>query len=296
MNRRAPHVYWPLLLLVMATVIPLRAADSVPWYQSLRPGVTRTEIARVAGGPLVPRGDVEICRVPPGEIAFTFRGDVLQRADYRDAPPEAITGLYSTHGTTSAAAVEERRKYLRAGSFAIVPPFASSPVRSAAGGPVIRTSKYQGAGCYEADGQYLIIEPMLWVGVGEFADKAARVLLISADGKEKTLYRADEHWRELRPARLSSAAAAKRESTLRQLGEAVVGRQASEVLGPEDSQMGSGIDYRTYYLPRGLAIVQVGSDGPGRAGRIMSIRFSSPGGSGRWLSLQEWLARDARRP
>jgi hypothetical protein len=163
-------------------------------------------------------------------------------------------------------------------------------------GGVIRTRKYHGS-CYEVDGQYLVIEPIVGQGMGHFSRKTARVLLVGADGVEKTLYRASDHWRHVKPPNVSETAVIQREAALRRLGTRAIGRSVEDVLGPADSQMGSGIDSRVYYLQRGLAVVMVGS-GPRsepvrmdarRPDSILQIHFSVPGSGAPRMTFEEWL-------
>jgi hypothetical protein len=220
-----------------------------------------------------------------GRFEFEFRDDVLHRGVLVAAAPGGGAVFYGTYSSPAAVNRETRRAFLKAGNYAIVPRFT---------GPAIRTLKYRGY-CYEVDGQHLVIEPIIEPGTGHLANKAARVLLVNADGTEKTLYRAMDHWNELRPPNVSRSAAKRREEELKRLGTKVVGLRVGDVLGPADSQMGSGIDYRVYYLPRGLAIVHVGSRaGPpdfvaGRPDFIHGIRFSMPGSDRSDLRFEDWL-------
>jgi hypothetical protein len=267
-----------------------RTHESTPWYLALRPGVTRSEIERFLGTALGPGDKVEQPGGSLGRFEFEFRDNVLQRALHYD-PAGGFGGLgsqlYSTHGTATAAQVKARREFLQSGAYADTP--------HSMGG-VIRTRKYDGS-CYEVDGQYLVIEPIVEQGMGHFARKTARVLLVGADGAEKTLYRASDHWRHLKPPNVSETAVIQREAALRRLGTRAIGRSVEDVLGPADSQMGSGIDYRVYYLPGGLAVVMVGS-GPRRAplqmggprpDAILQIDFSRPGSGAPRMTFEEWL-------
>lgn len=277
--------------------VPSRAAEPTsrdvrPWYWTLRPGVTRSEIQRLSGLTL-PGGDkVEVDAGTLGRFEFEFRDAVLHRGVLVAAAPGAGSVFYGTYGSPAAVNREARRTFLKAGNYAIVPRFA---------GPAIRTLKYHGY-CYEVDGQYLVIEPIIEPGTGHFANKAARVLLVSADGAEKTLYRAIDHWNDLRPPNVSRSAAKRREEELKRLGMRVVGLRVGDVLGPADSQMGSGIDYRVYYLPRGLAIVHVGSRaGPpdfvaGRPDFISGIRISVSGSGWASVGFEDWLKSTAAAP
>jgi hypothetical protein len=285
------------LLPCLLGFVPSRAAEPTPgdvrpWYWRLRPGVTRSEIQRL-GGLTLPAGDkVEVDAGNLGRFEFEFRDDVLHRGVLVAGAPGAGAVFYGTYSGPTAVNWEARRTFLKAGNYAIVSRFT---------GPAIRTLKYDGY-CYEVDGQYLVIEPIIGPGTGHFANKAARVLLLSPDGTEKTLYRAIDHWNDLRPPELSRSAATRREGELRRLGTRAIGLKVGDVLGPADSRMGSGIDYRVYYLPRGLAIVHVGS----RAGTpdpvatppdfIVGMRIVVPGSDRPSVRFEDWLKSAGAAP
>ena len=234
-----------LLWAVMA-----RAAEH--WYETLRPGITRSEVLNLAGSPTFSDAGTDTYKLTPGRLECRYQGGLLQEATYYDPPGGGVSrSLYWTDGKPGEDYSAARRRYLQERRFATLPPF---------GGNGIRTARYRGL-CYEVDGQFLVLEPIIGLlgGNGFFADKTASMLLVHPDGQEETLYRAADHWADLRPPGLSPAVVARRTATVRRLGEKLNGASLSATLGQADAFMGSGVDYRLFYLQDALLIVSCSS-------------------------------------
>lgn len=217
------------------------------WFQSLRPGVSRSEIERMAPTALQVTDGGARCTMPDGHIEFLFHGDRLVRATYRRPPPEGDRTLYIEYASGGVADAEARQRYLREANFQRMPDFA---------GPSIRTDRHDGQ-CWEIDGSYLVAKPIapLLGASGHFADKAARITLLEADGAERILYQASEHWKNLRPPECSDEDARRRVDALNHMGDDIDGAAAVKLLGRHDSHMGSAFDYRLYWIPDGLVVI-----------------------------------------
>lgn len=265
-----------LLFFLLWLAIP---ASAKPWYETLRPGVTRREVLIVAGPPTSSVADEDTYQQAQGYILCRYRGDVMEQATYYEPPGGGISaGLYWTGDEAKAIDVEARRAYLKGGKFAVLPKF---------GGTFVRTSRYDGL-CYEVDGQFIVVEPIipLMGGTGCFADKAARVLLIGPDGSERVLYRAADHWAELRPPGVSEGEVILRTTLLKAAGVHLLDAPVPESFGAGDSTMGSGVDYRLYYLRDGLLTAV--RDYSSR--KIVADEIVRPG-LGKF-TVEEWLAGD----
>lgn len=253
-------------------------AAAAEWHESLRPGVTREEILRLAGPPASSAGGVDTYRTGQGRLELRYADGRLVLGMAFDGPgPSPSRSFYSLSGAwpKNKPDLKPRQEYLKKGDFSVLPRFV---------GPMIRTQKYRGS-CYEVDGQFLVLEPVIEVlgGTGYFADKTARALLVKADGTEEVLYRAADNWGLLRPPGLTAEEVRRRRTRLREAGEGFIGRPVGEVLGPSDSNMGSGIDYRLYYLEDALMVVGCGEP---RA-RVETVRMVLPGVTN--LTYPQWL-------
>jgi len=185
-----------LLLSLLLKISLMSLSHAGYWYESLRPGATRSEILKVAGNPTSSTTGVDTYQQPQGRIECNYRRGVLLSAVYYDTPDGAVSWtLYATEGDLRDADLEQRRTYVRKANFAVLPKLS---------GRTVYTHKYRGK-CYELDGEFIVIEPIITLmgGSGYFADKAARVLLATPDGKEQVLYRAGEHWKALKPTGLA---------------------------------------------------------------------------------------------
>ncbi len=246
------------------------------WYETLRPGITHAEILKLAGTPSKSDGKVDTYTQAKGRIECTYEGDVLQSAVFFDTPDGAVSWtLYTTEGEAKDSDFGLRRAYVKAGSLAILPTFS---------GRKIFTNKYSGT-CYAVDGGFIVVEPIISLlgGVGFFADKAAQVLWLKPDGTETVLYRAIDHWEALKPPELPESQVKKRTMKLKEAGDRVFKMNLTTVLGQSDSEMGSGIDYKLFYLEDGLAVVTC--DFPN--GTIKSMSIMRPGLPN--SSFSEWL-------
>jgi hypothetical protein len=255
------------------------------WYQTLRPGITRSEILKLAGTPSESRGTVDIYTKQGGRIECAYGEDGLRRAIYYNTPDGAAAWtLYDTYGDPKYNDLEQRRAYLKAGNFAVIPNFPGRSIYTQKY-PAICWSNDSGA-CYEVDGGFIVVEPIIDLGggCGFFADKAARVLWLKPDGTETVLYRAADHWKDLKPPLLPENQVKNRQIKLKQAGDHVLKMSITSIFGESDSQMGSGVDYRLFYLEDGLAILT--SDGAN--GTIKSISILKPGITN--LTLSEWLS------
>jgi len=268
-----------------AAFLPVIVAAAVftygaEWYESLPPGVTRTEILKIAGPPSSTQSEarsyydneqkMEI-RYPvqsdrydlkEGYLKFVYDKDVLINGSnygYRDQHKKTFY-FYGRDILSSSDQIQALRAYLNAGQYTLLPPFRFRNI--------IRTDKYPGKECYPIDNAYLFIEPILQLigEVGFFADKTAAVMLLDDKGNETVLYRAIDNWKNLRPPQVDDEKLKERT----QLMEALEKRpdhnfNLVDILGPPDSRMGSGMPYVVYYLKNGLVI---GLDMNGQMKRI----------------------------
>jgi hypothetical protein len=81
---------------------------------------------------------------------------------------------------------------------------------------------------------------------------------VEPDGKEVILYRAIDHWKELKPPTLKERDLNIRMAKLKIVSLNPSRTSVEETLGEADSSMGSGIDYRLYYLEDGPAVLAFG--------------------------------------
>ncbi len=253
-----------------------RLSCAAEWFETLRPGITRAEILGLAGAPSLSQGWVDTYNRAQGRIQCVYEGDILQSAVYYNPPGGAISWtVYDTDGELKESDLQLRRVYLKKGRFALLPSFS---------GRRLYTNKYHGA-CYEVDGGFIVIEPVIDLGggAGFFADKVARVLWLKSDGTETILYRASDHWKDLKPPGLLMTDVRSREVKLREAGDHLFMLTLTNILGEGDSFMGSGVDYRLFYLEDGLAVVVPKY----RDGTIQSIRILKPGLTN--LTFDEWI-------
>lgn len=255
-----------------------------PWYETLRPGVTRSEISKLAGNPVRSEGSVDTYDVGGGRIEFAFEKDVLRTAVGYNLPGDGVSWtLYKTRGASNNSDLKQRRAYLKAGNFSVMPDFPGRSVYTLKY-PAINERNDSGA-CYEVDGGFIVAEPIICLlgGVGFFADKTARVLWVGPDGTEKVLYRAADHWEALRPPGLSEIDVKNRKMKLKTAGDHLLQMKVADVLGQCDSYMGSGINYQLYYFEDGLGIANASYPN----GTLASMRIVKPGLTN--LTLMEWL-------
>ena len=218
---------------------------------------------------------------------MVYEDDDLVQCRHHDPGEGAIwSEVYRAWGgRCDAHHLAEREHYLAHRAFSVLPRFS---------GPRVRTRRYEGV-CYEVGDSYLVIEAILGMlgESGSFVGKAAKVTLVERDGTEEVLYRAIDSWPDLKPASLPSAVAASRSERLRAMGRAVIGKPVDSVFGKHDALMGSGVDYRLYYMTDGLAVVSVGADPTrkAKAGIITRVWVSRPGEA--YYSLDKWLLREA---
>jgi hypothetical protein len=216
-----------------------------------------------------------------GRIECTYEGISLRRVIYYDAPDGAASWtLYDMNGESKDSDFATRRAYIKKGNFNVIPHFS---------GQNVYTHKYRGLS-FELDRGFIMVEPIIDVGGGDgfFADKAARVLWLKPDGTETVLYRAADHWKALKPPGLAESVVKGRQAKLIEVGEHVVGMSLNDILGEADSRMGSGMDYRLFYLEDSLAVVSCGYSKQVKNGTtIGSIRIVKPGLTN--LTIGEWL-------
>jgi hypothetical protein len=259
------------------------------WYETLRPGITRSEILKLAGTPSKSRGTVDVYTKQGGVIECAYDKQGLREAIYYNTPDGAAAEtLYDTYGDLKDGDLEQRRAYLKAGKFAVMPNFPGRSIYTRKY-PAVCRSNDSGA-CYELDGGFIVVEPIIVLlgGYGFFADKAARVLWLKPDGTETVLYRAADHWRDLKPPQLPENEVKKRQMKLKQVGDNLLKMGVQDIFGESDSRMGSGVDYRLFYLQDGLAILSC--DGPHES--IDRISILKPGLTN--LTLNEWLSETQR--
>ena len=264
------------IFIAMAALFAAQVVQGNALFERLRPGITRAELRAQTPVPLEERGGKDVYVNKLGNVEFVFRNEVLFSATSYNSNGSASEYLYSTFEGVGRTDPESRRAYLRKASYRVLPTF---------GGESVRTGLYDGL-CYEVDGQYIVIEPItpLAGASGFFADKAARVLLVQSDGSERLLYRACDHWQELRPPSLSVAESQHRVSELVWAASGPSGKSIPESLGPSDSIMGSGRCIDLYYLPEELLVVGDARTYSSNWNRIHRVGNDS-------ITLKQWLTR-----
>lgn len=274
-----------LLVGVICTACHIQAAE---WYETLRPGTTRNEVIQLAGKPSESSKNLDIYTQSKGHIDCTYSTDnLLQDLTYYDTPDGAVSAtFYALRDTPNTKEIKERTDFLKKGEFANIPNFS---------GRGVYTHKYRGT-CYGVNGSFIVVEPIITLGgeCGYFTNKTARLSLIDSNGTEKVLYRAAEHWQDLKPPGLSDSEVQRRSQKLLEMGTNIIGAPVAMVFGQGDSYMGSGIDYRLFYLEDALIIAACESS----AETIYRIQIVQPGlGT---LTLKEWLTLStpakARKP
>jgi|GEM_PF-4178570 len=239
-------------------------AQASEWYETLRPGITRPEVLNMAGPPSGSSGNIDRYTRAQGYLELRYQTNILQTCTYYNTPDGAVAwGIYETFGDgLDQHQVKQRRNYLSARNFQWLPPFH---------GQSIYTHKYKGT-CYQVDGAFIVIEPIITLGGGSgwFTNLTARVLLVKPDGSEECLYRAIDNWQNLKPPQLKERRLEERMKTLISMTNGIAGERILTALGEPDSHMGSGMDYRLFYLRNSLASVCASCSQP-------FIKFRRPG-------------------
>lgn len=261
-----------LAVILEATCV---SAEENPWFENLSPGITRSNVLQIAGSPKNSAGHVDIYSYRSGTVTLTYEKDILKDGNYNNSV-ESIGSwhFFQTPGKpVSARELKERRSFLQKKDFKTLPQFA---------GESIYTAKYP-AICYEMDGKFLVIEPIIWLGAGAgtgfYANKIARVMLVDTHGAEQVLYRASDHWDELRPPSVDKTKSRERMDAILSQGNQLDILKLLKILGEPDSHIGSGIDYRLFYLDDCLAIISP------QFRKIVQI--VKPGADKQW-SYAEW--------
>lgn len=245
----------------------LRAAASTygaEWYESLPPGITRTEILKIAGNPSSTKSEIksyegqkgidqysaQIDRydAKEGYIELTYDKETLIQLSFEGQHRSSYYSFFRE--ILSSDQIQTRRNYLNSGQYVMLPSFHLRHF--------IRTQKYPGEECYPIDDSILIIRPMLGAmgQSGFFADKTAKVVLLDSERHETELYRSIDNWKNLRPPRLDDKKLKERAKLIAELAIKHSDRNFNivDILGPPDSRMGSGIPYAVYYLEDGLVV------------------------------------------
>ncbi len=285
------------------------------WYESLWPGITRTEIHNIAGRPSRSTPTVDVYLQSKGRIECTYEGSNLVKATYFDTPDGAESAdYYEVQKGSGHLNNDERSLYLKRKDFFKLPQF---------GGSFVSTRKYKGQ-CFKIDDGYLVVEPMMYLlgSGGYFVDKIGVARWIGSDHKETIVYRASDHWDRLRPPDVSESDVKSRETRLLAAGDRSIGMKIGDLFGspggkrvysiqnapycrgitdfPESDYIrqtlgicnerqcdgfgGSGIFREFFYLDDGLAVVfPIGED------VVSRITIARPG-LVHSLTLDEWLA------
>jgi hypothetical protein len=232
---------------------PTPAGDEAKWFQTLRPGITRDEVHELAGSPTSQEGNCDLYDLPIGRLKLEYLGSLLIDCSHLNPGEGAVAIFYYTawDGDLLPEHLNARREYLRRPDFANLNGFE---------GPRVRTSLHDGL-CYLLDDGYIVIKLIVdfGTGTGFFCGKPALVTLVAKDGAKTVLYRASDHWANLRPPNVSKAEVERRTALLRNLGAEPVRNNILKLLGPEDSTTGSGIVRSIYYIADGLYEFPFGS-------------------------------------
>ncbi len=247
-------------------------AHATEWYEALRPGITRSEVLDLAGPPSDSTGNTDIYTRIQGHLEVVYQSNTLQECTYYNTPDGAVSWCtYATLGGDPDQEVEQRRSYLRSRQFHRLPNFQ---------GQSVYTHKYSGM-CYKVNDSFIVVEPIITLlgGLGWFANFAARVLLLTPDGREECLYSAMDNWPNLRPPQLTVHIISERMNALLAMTNNIADKRVLDALGEPDSHMGSGIDYSLFYLSNALAVVATSFDQP-------TIEFIRPGRD--ILTFDQW--------
>jgi len=252
-----------IFLFILSIGLSVHGAE---WYETLHPGITRTEILQIAGQPSASREEtksyyeqeertdytaqVDRYELKEGYVDLAYDGEILTDCTQYLHPEQHQATHYSYfRELLPLDQIQMRRNYLNARQFALLPGFRLRDF--------VRTSKYRGSECYPIDHSFLILSPMLFGGeMGFFADKTARVVLLDDKRREIVLYRAIDNWKNLRPPQVDDGKLKERAAIVAKLKEKYPDRNFNivEILGQPDSRFGSGIPYVAYYLKDGLVV------------------------------------------
>ena len=250
----------------------VKISTAAEWYENLAPGISRNEIIEIAGEPTSKSKSSDKYVLLQGHLEIKYRDGVLSDCTHYNPGEGAVSqSLYSSWGgNLTADHTKERQAYLEKGNYLVLPRFK---------GPQIRTFRYDGI-CYELRDGFLVVEPIIQLmgGSGYFHDKTAKITQIDSAGNPKILYQASSDWKKLKPPKIQSEQIELRTNKLYRLGKDCIEKPLDEVFGREDSRMGSGMDYRLFYLEDGLAFVAVfGDTGAKNSAKIMFIGIDRPG-------------------
>jgi hypothetical protein len=102
-------------------------AHAAEWYETLRPGMTRSEILKLAGNPSESRDTLDTYKQKKGRIECGYGQEGLKSVIYYDTPDGAVSWtLYVTEGDLKQSDLEQRRSYLKAGHFMVMPKFSGN--------------------------------------------------------------------------------------------------------------------------------------------------------------------------
>src|SRR5882724_908074 len=89
------------------------SSNAAEWYETLRPGVTRSEILKLAGDPSGSDGKVDTYAQIKGRIQCAYEGPILRSVIYYDPPDGAVLWtLYKAEGELRDSDLALRKTYL----------------------------------------------------------------------------------------------------------------------------------------------------------------------------------------
>jgi hypothetical protein len=249
------------------------------YFYALKPGVDMRAITRAVGKPDRTHRGQPAYHLDRGFIALTLDGSALLCCEHRDPGGGAISLLlYSSYKglDPSDAELQRRKELIEKQSFYDIRKW---------GKQSIYTALHQHGRVFLLRNEYVVLEEVcpLMGESGAFSYSIARATRYRR-GKTEVLWRLFDHWPQARPEGLDDAEILRREKVLRELGPAIVGRPIQKTLGRPDGRMGSGEDYRQYYLRDGLITVNV------RNNRISSISLTQPGAE-KQVGFEAWLKK-----
>ncbi|MFC1707958.1 hypothetical protein ACFL59_14275 [Planctomycetota bacterium] len=251
------------------------------FFYGLTPGMDRVGVRKAVGEPDSIEDGKLIYRLDQGAVTLTFTGEKLQSCDHRNAGDRGLYDhriYYSSEGPGPSAEERGRRE-------ALLKEAAFRDQRRW-GRRSTTTSLHPRGQAYLLHEGYVVLE-----GIGAYwSDSNALMHLIAratvvARGKSEVRWRLFDHWKEVRPEDLTDIEIARREQVLRDHGMAILGKPIQETLGDPDARMGSGVDYRLYYVTSGLVRVMMGE-----SNTIREIWLKQPGAEIQ-VGLEEWLKR-----
>lgn len=275
------------VILALAGTVSHSAAPAVlafreQFFHHLTPDMDRDKIEKAVGKPDITYRGQRAYQMQKGAVVLRFESGQLIECRHLDPAGggEWQSTYYRMGGVPSRAVLVRRDALLRQRRFDHLSRWGLGDVRADNLGGV----------AYLLNAGYLVLEAMAHGSSGVFSDRIAKATL-HQHGRATVFFRAFDRWGDLRPKGLTRRELDRRERVLARYGRAVTQETPLHEIGKADDRMGSGLDYRLYYLREGLLII-IPAHGLSRKDPGFA-RLWQPGAL-RQSSLEEWLLR--KRP